>query len=546
MITGIKINNIRNLDFDDYLQLAPMTILLGKNSSGKSTFLRTFPLIKQTLEIRRSTPLLWYGNLVDFGSFDDTINKFSEESNKTIKISFKIKDEVPSRFLTLKRKESTTSEKKIVETSVEISIMKKIDNEYISKIEILRENLNFILNLNEKQELDSIKLNDTVIDNLKLKYNILFQELIPTEFHTKNSEKELYFEKEYIQEKIFKNFVEVFELDNEETRKIIQKKLSEVGIERFRGFNDESDISYVRFPKINTLLYFDKNIAFNTDEDFIKKIKKIIPKHLNKINFSEDKIKKLKNLCLMLEIVEMLQYINIEISNYFKNTSYIAPLRATAQRYYRIQGLDIESIDSTGSNLPIYLKNLSLANQLEFSKWTEENFGFKLTFITNPGHVSLAIQQYNKSFNLADTGFGFSQILPILLQIWSRIFNNDKVIRRRLPWLENNNLVFLIEQPELHLHPAMQATLIDVFIKAIKLGKKKKINIKFVLETHSETIINRIGRHIIEENLESENVEIMIFENEKDKLEIIKTNITPDGIIEKWPLGFFEPKELLK
>jgi|GEM_PF-447674 len=546
MITGIKINNIRNLDFDDYLQLAPMTILLGKNSSGKSTFLRTFPLIKQTLEIRRSTPLLWYGNLVDFGSFDDTINKFSEESNKTIKISFKIKDEVPSRFLTLKRKESTTSEKKIVETSVEISIMKKIDNEYISKIEILRENLNFILNLNEKQELDSIKLNDTVIDNLKLKYNILFQELIPTEFHTKNSEKELYFEKEYIQEKIFKNFVEVFELDNEETRKIIQKKLSEVGIERFRGFNDESDISYVRFPKINTLLYFDKNIAFNTDEDFIKKIKKIIPKHLNKINFSEDKIKKLKNLCLMLEIVEMLQYINIEISNYFKNTSYIAPLRATAQRYYRIQGLDIESIDPTGSNLPIYLKNLSLANQLEFSKWTEENFGFKLTFITNPGHVSLAIQQYNKSFNLADTGFGFSQILPILLQIWSRIFNNDKVIRRRLPWLENNNLVFLIEQPELHLHPAMQATLIDVFIKAIKLGKKKKINIKFVLETHSETIINRIGRHIIEENLESENVEIMIFENEKDKLEIIKTNITPDGIIEKWPLGFFEPKELLK
>lgn len=267
---------------------------------------------------------------------------------------------------------------------------------------------------------------------------------------------------------------------------------------------------------------------------------------MNKINFSEDKIKKLKNLCLMLEIVEMLQYINIEISNYFRNISYIAPLRATAQRYYRIQGLDIEGIDPTGSNLPIYLKNLSLKNQLEFSKWTEENFGFKLTFITNPGHVSLAIEQYNKSFNLADTGFGFSQILPILLQIWSRIFNNDKILIRRLPWRENNNLVFLIEQPELHLHPAMQATLIDVFIKVIKLGKKKKINIKFVLETHSETIINRVGRHIIEENMESENVQIMIFEKEKEKLEIIQTNITPDGIIEKWPLGFFEPKELLK
>lgn len=546
MITGIKINNIRNLDFDEYLQLTPITILLGKNSSGKSSFLRTFPLIKQTLEIRRSTPLLWYGNLVDFGSFDDTINKFSEGDDKIIKISLKLKDEIPVRDLTLERKNSSTSEKKLIETFVEISIMKKDDSEYISKIEIFREKLRFILNLNEKQELDSIELNDTVINNLKLKYNVSFQELIPTEFYTENSKKGLYFEKKYIQKKIFKEFVEVLELDNEEVKKDIQKNLVEAGLRKLRGFDNEIGIGYMRFSEINTLLYFDKNIAFDTNENFIKKIKKIVPKYLNKINFSEEKIKKLKNLCLMLEIDEMLRYINLEIYIYFRNTSYIAPLRATAQRYYRIQGLDIEDIDPTGSNLAIYLKNLSYVNQLEFSKWIEENFGFKLTFLNNSGHVSLAIQQYNKSFNLADTGFGFSQILPILLQVWSRIFNNDKFFNRRFLWKENNNLVFLIEQPELHLHPAMQATLIDVFIKAIKLGKKKKINIKFVLETHSETIVNRVGRHIIEENFENESVQIIIFENEKDKLKIIKTAITPEGIIEKWPLGFFEPKELLK
>lgn len=205
MITGIKINNIRNLDFDEYLQLKPITILLGKNSSGKSSFLRTFPLIKQTLEIRRSTPLLWYGNLVDFGSFDDTINKFSEGDDKIIKISLKLKDEIPVRDLTLERKNSSTSEKKLIETFVEISIMKKDDSEYISKIEIFREKLRFILNLNEKQELDSIELNDTVINNLKLKYNVSFQELIPTEFYTENSKKGLYFEKKYIQKKFLKS-----------------------------------------------------------------------------------------------------------------------------------------------------------------------------------------------------------------------------------------------------------------------------------------------------------------------------------------------------
>ena len=99
MITGIKINNVRNLDFNEYIHLDPLTIFLGKNSSGKSTFLRTFPLIKQSLEIRRSTPLLWYGNLVDFGSFDETINRNSRK--KEMSFSFKI--ETPHKENSIKK-----------------------------------------------------------------------------------------------------------------------------------------------------------------------------------------------------------------------------------------------------------------------------------------------------------------------------------------------------------------------------------------------------------------------------------------------------------
>ncbi|QDY46926.1 AAA family ATPase (plasmid) [Planococcus glaciei] len=51
----------------------------------------------------------------------------------------------------------------------------------------------------------------------------------------------------------------------------------------------------------------------------------------------------------------------------------------------------------------------------------------------------------------------------------------------------------MIEQPELHLHPAIQAKLIDAFIKIIMLCKEKSIDIKIIIETHSETMINRIG-----------------------------------------------------
>lgn len=538
MITGIKINNIRNLDFDDYLQLAPMTILLGKNSSGKSTFLRTFPLIKQTLGIKRSTPLLWYGNLVDFGSFDDTINKFSSE--KTIKIGLEIQNKLPIRLLNLNKTNIIENNVKILS---EISITKKNEIEFISKIEIIRNNLKFILNLNEKQELESIILNETIVDDLNLKYDLLSQELIPTEFYTKNSKNEIYnyLKKERFQQKILKKIIEILEIENEKFKEDIYHKISEYTINYFRRNMEDLDPLYRRFSNSQTIGFFEQNIAFNDDNNFVKKIKKISPKYLNAIQFSPEKIKTLKNLVLMLELPIMFEHINLELFHYFNNISYIAPLRATAQRYYRIQGLDVENIDSTGSNLPIYLKNLNWSNRIEFSKWTEENFGFKLTLISNTGHISLAIQKGNETINLTDTGFGFSQILPILLQVWSQIFNKDA---RRISWRQYG-LIFLIEQPELHLHPAMQATLIDIFIKAINLGRRKGINIKFILETHSETIVNRVGRHIIEENYKQNDAKIFIFNNQENKVELQETFYNSDGDIEKWPLGFFGAEDII-
>lgn len=545
MITGIKINNIRSLDFDDYLHFAPLTILLGKNSSGKSTFLRTFPLIKQTLEIRRSTPLLWYGNFVDFGSFEDTVNKFLSENEKIIKLGFKIK----KNFLLEKYLENDEflkkllSEKKEVEILTEISIMKKNDIEFINKIEISIEELKFLLLLNEKQELESITLNETKIENLNLKYDLLSRELIPSEFYKKKPSLDdfKFLRIEYIEDKIIKKIIEELNVDKKFEQEIY-KKISK-NINSFSKNNFDNLYNYFRLKDM--LEFFYKNIGFYEDAKFVKIIKKLSPNALNTHQFSKEKIQKLKNLSLMLELPLIFENINSEIFGYFNNISYIAPLRATAQRFYRIQGLDVDSIDSTGSNLPIYLKNLKKEDQIKFSNWIEENFGFKLILIHNMGHVSLAIQKRKKEFNLADNGFGFSQILPILLQIWSKIFNL-KGKRVGLNFLRSRDLVFLIEQPELHLHPAMQATLIDLFIKVIKLGKKRKINIKFVLETHSETIVNRVGRHIIEENYNSEDAKIFIFNPSQEKsIKLQETSYDSEGDIYEWPLGFFGAEDIL-
>ena len=57
VLKKIGIKNVRSLENTGMIQLAPITLLVGENSSGKSTFLRTFPLIKQSISKRTDGPI---------------------------------------------------------------------------------------------------------------------------------------------------------------------------------------------------------------------------------------------------------------------------------------------------------------------------------------------------------------------------------------------------------------------------------------------------------------------------------------------------------
>ena len=82
---SIRIKNLRCLKDTGDIVLKPITMLVGTNSSGKSTFLRTFPLFKQGTNVNKQGPILWYGAEVDFGSFHEAIRRGEE----TMEFSFK-------------------------------------------------------------------------------------------------------------------------------------------------------------------------------------------------------------------------------------------------------------------------------------------------------------------------------------------------------------------------------------------------------------------------------------------------------------------------
>ena len=87
MIQSIGVHNFRSLYEIDPIEIKPITILLGKNSCGKSSFLRLLPLLKQSVSNNIRGSIAMYGDMVDFGDFNTVLNKKSKK--KSFKLQFR-------------------------------------------------------------------------------------------------------------------------------------------------------------------------------------------------------------------------------------------------------------------------------------------------------------------------------------------------------------------------------------------------------------------------------------------------------------------------
>lgn len=228
------------------------------------------------------------------------------------------------------------------------------------------------------------------------------------------------------------------------------------------------------------------------------------------------------------------------LETYFRNVHYIAPLRATAERYYRLRNLAIDEVDYQGKNMVIFLNSMPLNRLRKFQEWTLEHFGFKIIINKSSGHLSIkiALQSDENTVNLSDTGFGYSQILPIITQLWDLSTQKKSVRQKEVP------LVIAIEQPELHLHPSLQAELSEAFIASIHLAEKYGYKLQLLIETHSETIVNYFGRAIAKGDLKSEDISVILFNKDRNaKYTSIQTSeYDKDGYLSNWPIGFFVPR----
>ena len=92
----------------------------------------------------------------------------------------------------------------------------------------------------------------------------------------------------------------------------------------------------------------------------------------------------------------------------------------------------------------------------------------------------------------------------------------------------------ILEQPEIHLHPSVQAMLADVFIEVVT-----KRNIQIIVESHSEHLLRRLQRRIAEKKILSNDTALYFCKMGKSSSKINRLNIDLFGNIINWPPGFF-------
>ena len=125
---------------------------------------------------------------------------------------------------------------------------------------------------------------------------------------------------------------------------------------------------------------------------------------------------------------------------------------------------------------------------------------------------------------ITDVGFGISQVLPALVQAF---------------YCPPNSTVWM-EQPEIHLHPQVQAELADVFISATQAREGgKPRNVQLIVESHSEHFLNRLQLRVAEGMIKPDEVAVYFCRRSGSATELESLKLNMFGEIENWPEHFF-------
>ena len=508
MIQNIEYKNYKAFELAN-VPIKPITILLGANSVGKSSIVQSLLMLQQTgkqdLKSYKSA-LKLYGGYVNLG---DPKNIFRQKNiEQALGFSFDLKSSGLKHYCQEELLDT------FVRTFIEIPYFLPLKG--FSEIRHNRE---------IKNETEFLKILDAIIDvvskdSTKKEYQQQLHFFLNRRYHfqigelSKRNRKEILDTYRFLDSlrKIVKNesFKISFNLTIENSNLVLQDYIVKHGDNTLFDFTYKNKVELSSdIFKLNASESKKAHYLFDVESTIFTCFKPGISENLQS-----------SKLSVIGKIMHKFQQ---ELKNEFSENAinYVSPLRAHPKRYYMLDkaklNLTLDTLD--GDAIAEVLKeNKSLTKKV--NSWLA-TFGISVDVKEFREVIhQLIVKQNNLDLDITDVGFGISQVLPVIIQ----------------GFLSHKESTTIIEQPEIHLHPKIQAELADLFIDIISISSKRKL----IIETHSEYLLKRLRRRISEGILNPNKVAICLFNPQKNGKggEINVLPVAEKGFFE-WPEEFY-------
>ena len=581
---GIGVENFRVFKDSQYFDFAPITILTGTNSSGKSSLINLLALLKETYK-GNFMPLFLsqVGELFERNLDKDwTSNRIGDAEklthNRNNSNSIEVYLPVPKNSMAIHMKFELVDKEYILQ-QLEFKLLGKADykeQEGVSLLKVTRK-LNQVnkieateieLNLrycydallngedsedsksfyywldNDSQLTNSVesllktiyKGGNTKINNRKFNEDLyfLYSCINWYRFHSNdfnlcqnvNMSLEGGFNLNTFQRQIIGFFRLSHKFESNKADEFIEKKMTDFGKHLLRGKKSEG---LKWFNKLKPVLKFI--------------FKSILEKQLNDV---EEPQYKSKRSPMGLTIAAQEDLLNKAIEDFFQyfgvdfrtisNFDFIGNKRESINRNTSLSATD--NITSLIKRF-YYLPTIEQVRLLEFYKYWIAAFdiadNFKIDTID--GFYKLGFKVNETWVGLNDLGHGVTMLLPMILSV-KLMYSDYETFKHTNESFKPQ--IIVIEEPDSNLHPALQSKLADFFMEAAN-----EYNVQFIIETHSEYLIRKLQYLTAKGEIKPEDTQIYYFHPPDDVPEGEKQgypiNINADGSLTKnFGTGFFD------
>lgn len=239
---------------------------------------------------------------------------------------------------------------------------------------------------------------------------------------------------------------------------------------------------------------------------------------------------------------QFLSDLELALETQLNQLSYLGPIRSGPERLYTWSGVVPEDVGLLGENavqavlaargralnwqakarrapfqdvVGRWLRRLGLASSFDVAEIAPERDLYE---------VRVRAQARSDVVTLSDVGFGVSQVLPVIVQVFYAPAHST----------------VLIEQPELHLHPGAQSALGDLLIEAVQAREEGlQRGVQLIVESHSEHLLRRIQRRVAEGKIKDSDVAVYVCRQSGSGSVAERLELDLFGDIRNWPPDFF-------